>query len=1396
LTAIDNSATANGTPENGSLPPVDPSTTETGAAPDPQVELTKSSVAPSPAIVGANIVYTFMLSNTGNVSISSPVVSDAICMMPGTVLNFASGFVSGDTGVTPQVLDVGETWIFSCTYAISQSDINAGTVQNTATGGGQDPAGETVEDDSDSDNPGDDTGADDDPTNTPLAQTSAWNVVKSTMSTPNMEGDTLTYQFVVDNTGNVDISSVSVVDAKCAAAPILINGDVGSDLILSPPEIWTFECVSIPVSQTEVDDGMVDNEVDVTGSAPPGAPPLPIAEDDTSTPITPAPALTIDKSSALPTTGLGSISSATDVGDTIVYSFVVENTGNVTVDSLVVVDPGPSFGGNVGTGTWSGVSCPATTLVPMQTTSCSATYTLSQADIDAAIAAGPNSVTNDSEAQGEDPDNAGVTSPVDSDMTSIESDAGVQILKTAAAPTVVNGSDPALTDPGDTIDFDITVENTGNTALSNVLISDSLTTVSCPATATPSGAPFTNAGDATSLLAVGDSVVCTATYVIQQTDINNGQVINTAGVDSTDPSGDPVTGIVDETSPFTQKTSIALTKTASVLPDPPSAGNIVTYTFMLENTGNVTLVDAQVDDPQCEVPIGPLTATNGLVLATDIGADGVLDAGEVWTFNCDYEVTVGDIIAGEITNTATGSGTPPPDSGLDDPSSTSSALVEAEQNTAITLDKVAGIPTIANGTLPSSSDVGDTVTFTFAIDNTGNLPFETVALSDPLITGPPNSGTFNCVLDDGLMTPFTLNSTPLPAGEGIICEGIYTLTQTDVDVGMVANTATVTGDPPGSVPPPPEASSGSMVPIPPEPSMIISKSASAIPATVAAGAIITYTYLVENTGNVTISNVAPVDLGPTFNGVSGTNALSGYTPATATLAPGTSQIFTATYVISQQDLDNMAAAADPSTAIDNEATADGEPAGGSLPPVPPSDVETGVDPSPSVELIKRSSIVAPVSAGSPVTYTFMLSNTGNVTISAPVVNDAMCQQPASPLSFTSGYVSGDTGVIPQSLDVGETWVFSCDYLLTQADIDAGTVQNTATGSGQDPAGDTTEDDSDSGNPGDDTGNDDDPTNTALPRNPNWMIEKSTVSVPAAAGDTLNYTFILTNLGNTTISAITVSDAKCVGGVANLDPLTDLASDNVLSPAGAAGVPAAESWTYTCVSIPVTQDEMDAGVVINDVTADGTAPGGGLGDAQDSENTPTTQTPAMSLVKSTGAATLNNDGSFDQIFDFVLKNTGNISLDNIAITDNIPAQFGACYIGVAQPGTVSIDDVVPAGDTLNSALGSAPVIAAADMLGVGDSLFVTGFRVTLDPNAPGCVFPDPAENTAQGSSDQASDVSDNGTDPDAGGSNDSGDPTPFVPPVPDPELPQYWRLTLISHLMLNILCCYRIRAMLI
>ena len=56
-----------------------------------------------------------------------------------------------------------------------------------------------------------------------------------------------------------------------------------------------------------------------------------------------------------------------------------------------------------------------------------------------------------------------------------------------------------------------------------------------------------------------------------------------------------------------------------------------------------------------------------------------------------------------------------------------------------------------------------------------------------------------------------------------------------------------------------------------------------------AGDRITYTYVVTNTGTVSLTGVVPVDVGPKFNGVTGTGTMSAFAPTSASIAIGGNQ---------------------------------------------------------------------------------------------------------------------------------------------------------------------------------------------------------------------------------------------------------------------------------------------------------------------------------------------------------------------------------------------------------------------------------------------------------------------------------------------------------------------------
>ena len=76
------------------------------------------------------------------------------------------------------------------------------------------------------------------------------------------------------------------------------------------------------------------------------------------------------------------------------------------------------------------------------------------------------------------------------------------------------------------------------------------------------------------------------------------------------------------------------------------------------------------------------------------------------------------------------------------------------------------------------SAVGDVITYTYVIQNTGSVTLSSLTLDDDKVP----QANFNCVL------PFLLGS-----GASFTCTGTYTITADDIAAGSVTNTATATG---------------------------------------------------------------------------------------------------------------------------------------------------------------------------------------------------------------------------------------------------------------------------------------------------------------------------------------------------------------------------------------------------------------------------------------------------------------------------------------------------------------------------------------------------------------------------------------------------------------------------
>ena len=111
--------------------------------------------------------------------------------------------------------------------------------------------------------------------------------------------------------------------------------------------------------------------------------------------------------------------------------------------------------------------------------------------------------------------------------------------------------------------------------------------------------------------------------------------------------------------------------------------------------------------------------------------------------------------------------------------------------------------------------------------------------------------------------------TSLVPGATVICTATYTTTQADVDAGSISNTGTVEASPPSG----PNVSDSSPLTVIATQSPQISLTKSANPTTYSGpGTQITYSYAVENTGNVTLSPATVTD------------PMSGALPSTAAAA--------------------------------------------------------------------------------------------------------------------------------------------------------------------------------------------------------------------------------------------------------------------------------------------------------------------------------------------------------------------------------------------------------------------------------------------------------------------------------------------------------------------------------
>ncbi|WP_344324557.1 DUF7507 domain-containing protein [Kitasatospora putterlickiae] len=944
-------------------------------------------------------------------------------------------------------------------------------------------------------------------------------VVKTTPTTKVTAGEKVDYTITVTNTGAADYTAAAPAsftdDLSAVLDDAVYNHDAsatgGAVTYAAPTLSWSGPLpvggtVTVTYSVKVDDPDTGDRKLDNTVVTPPGSGGncAPGSTDPACRVQIPARAFSLVKTASQPTA---------DLGDTVTYTLKVTNTGAA---DYTAADPA-AF-----TDDLSGVLDDAGYNDNASATAGSVHYTAPSLTWSGPLATGASatitySVTVNSPDNGDRLLHNTVTSPPGSGGSCVPGNtdpacrSDVPVPETPAVSLVKSASTGTLV-AGEPITYTFEVKNTGNVTLKDVKVSEGAFTGS--GTLSPVTCPTAEAAT----LAPGATVTCTATYTVTQADMDAGSVKNTATSTGTPPKGEPpVSPPSDVTVTATDQPALSLVKSAST--GTLVAGEEVVYTFEVKNTGNVTLKDVKVAE-------GTFTGSGTLSPVTCPTAEAAtLAPGATVTCTATYTVTQADMDAGSVKNTATSTGTPP--RGEPPVSPPTEAIVPAPEKPAVALVKSS-----STGTLVA----GERITYSFAVTNTGNVTLKNVKVDEVAFTGSGKVDPVVCPKEAASLAP----------GATVLCTAAYTVTQADVDAGSVKNTATATGTPPKGEPPvsPPSETTATTTD---QPGVSLVKSAATGQSDkLVADEKITYSFAVRNTGNVTLKDIT-VNEGQ-FTGHGRLDPITCPNEA-ASLAPGATVTCTATYTVTQADVDTGT--------VKNTATATGTPPRGEPPVSPPSDVEVPQPPKPAISLVKSAQTQKPgkLVAGEKTTYTFAVTNTGNVTLKDITVNEG---------EFT-GHGKLDPITCPNgtaSLAPGATVTCTATYTVTQADVDTGTVKNTATATGTPPTGEPPV------SP---------PSDVTIPSNGKGLLglaktaEVTDTNGRTDTGDRIDWRLTVTNQGTLTITDIKVNDPTA-GDVSC--PRSGLAPGE----------------TMTCTTRPhtITAQDAERGKVVNTATATGRA----------------------------------------------------------------------------------------------------------------------------------------------------------------------------------------------------------------
>jgi uncharacterized repeat protein (TIGR01451 family) len=416
------------------------------------------------------------------------------------------------------------------------------------------------------------------PNITICSENGSLNLTKTASKTQNLTfGENVTYTLSVTNTGDMTLFNVTIYDSLTGTYP------VGTLNISESKTVYGYHIINV----TDICRGWLNNSAYARGKDP---------CNNNITSNTTYVNITTSYNASFTVAKLANPAANVTVGQPVTYTLRVNNTGNVNLTNVTVVDPLLSL------------SIVIPILVPNGTWNLSVSYNATEAD------ACRGWINNTLAVNATGPCNDTLTTRYASANVSVTYVSALNVTKTAAAGPY---------SPGDIISYNITVCNIGNMNLTNVTVNDTLL-----------GLTDHDIG----MLEPGNCSSVERNYTVSAEDACRGWIKNTVNVSALDTCGITRYNETSENVTTTYNASLNVTKTADTV-GPVAPGDTINYTITVCNTGNVTISNVTINDSL----FGTISNSS-------------LSKGECWILNRTHNVTQADCI-GWINNTAQVNGT-------------------------------------------------------------------------------------------------------------------------------------------------------------------------------------------------------------------------------------------------------------------------------------------------------------------------------------------------------------------------------------------------------------------------------------------------------------------------------------------------------------------------------------------------------------------------------------------------------------------------------------------------------------------------------------------------------------------------------------------------------------------